>query len=195
MESRKLNRYLVLDNYTGAQVGVYSAEINDEAIRLCLQDPAVQPLLHSLARMALQRRVQEQKFPARGDDLQAAREIRRLKEEFEANPLRLLVGVLEAQDVNGLIRMYRPHIQVVIARRMAEGDDETRRDEAAGTDVFESSDLVFGSYRFWARCVRHDGDRQQDAELSIDLVPPGCDHAEQGDGPGTKGNGKANQSA
>jgi hypothetical protein len=191
----KLARYLVLDTFTATHIGIYEAGINDQAILQCLQDPAVQPLLRSLAKMALQRRIQEQKYPVRsGDDLQAAREIRRLQEEFESRPISMLAGVLAAQDVESLCRLYRPHIQMVIARRMAVGE-ETIRDGVAGTDTFVSDDICIGSYRFKARCVRQDGDRILDAELIIDLMPPAGDPPAQAEGQTEKGNGRVHKTA
>jgi hypothetical protein len=194
MESRKLPRYLVLDTFIGQHIGIYPAEMPDEAIALCLQDPAVQQLLRSLAKMALKRRLDEQRYPAHEDDYQASKEIRRLHEESKANPLLLLAGVLSAQDVDSICRLYKPHIQLVVARRMGAGEDSIR-EEAAGMDVFESNDLVFGSYQFHARCVRLDGDRLSDAELTIELLPPCGVPPEEDEAPTSKGNGKPNKLA
>jgi hypothetical protein len=46
------------------------------------------------------------------------------------------------------------------------------RDEEAGSDTFESRDIYICGFNFQDLCVRYDGDRLADAEVTIDLILP-----------------------
>jgi hypothetical protein len=172
MEAMKM-KYLVTDPNTRRHIGLYEAATNDEAVALALDDKAVRPLLLVLARQALRDRIADQRRRAHEgvDRGWCDREIRRLRAEAETNPLPLLVGVLEALDTPGLVRMFRRNIEHEVENRMLRGIEIVRNDEE-GTDTFESSDLHIGGYFFHARCVRHDWDMPGKSEVTIELIVP-----------------------
>ncbi|MGA2083294.1 MAG: hypothetical protein ABSH53_22180 [Holophaga sp.] len=151
------------------EFGLYPGRNREEAIQACLNDPRQALSLRELAGQVLAKRITDHRFVGRGDHLSVERDIKAMQADFAANVLNALEGMLEARDVASLVRMYGSHIVREVCKRMAAGEETTRSD-AAGTDTFESSDMVFDRIKFKVKCVRHDFDTPAQAELHIEVI-------------------------